>query len=83
MRCQNDDTTPHPSKIRDFCHLPLKGKAWDCTSNQVLYKSGFVCDIITERKISAGIIKHKRGDTCLFSSLPIKYTQPVISGGKE
>ena len=27
--------TPHPSIIRDFCHLPLKGKALGCRVQHV------------------------------------------------
>ena len=33
---------PHPSKIRDFCHLLPREKALDCTINKLLNKSAFV-----------------------------------------
>jgi hypothetical protein len=33
---------PHPSKIRDFCHLLPREKALDCTSIQLLDKLGFM-----------------------------------------
>ena len=32
---------PHPSKIRDFCHLLPREKALDCASIQLLDKLGF------------------------------------------
>ncbi len=37
MRCSCEAAsyciTPHPSKIKDFCHLPLKGKALCCVQH--------------------------------------------------
>jgi hypothetical protein len=32
---------PHPSKIRDFCHLLPREKALDCNAIQLLDKLGF------------------------------------------
>ena len=70
------------SKIKDFCQPPL-GKGAFGAAFKLLYKLEFVCDIITERKDSVGIINRKREEACLFAPLPIEYTQPGIPGGKE
>jgi hypothetical protein len=41
---------PHPSKIRDFCHLLPREKALDCTINKQLEKLGFVFFIVAQMR---------------------------------